>query len=143
MFILWDEELASRNEEINNQHKEMFIMFNNFQSVCMKENGQDDLTDQLNFLNEYIKIHFEPEEHLLLECDYMSYLKHREEHEGCLCILRKLEEQLRIKKAASTLLFEIKVTIVNLLTLHITWSDKHLLQYMNSAMLKHQKYVDR
>ena len=47
MVIVWKEELATGNEEIDNQHKEMFRRFNDFQSACKQGKGQDELSNLL------------------------------------------------------------------------------------------------
>jgi len=134
MFVVWNEELATGNEEIDNQHKELFRRFNNLQLACKQGKGLDELSNLLTFLGEYVRSHFALEEQLQIDHDFPGYLKHKEEHDGFIRNLRKLEDQLNIKGTTSALLIQTNMAIANWLTRHLTWTDKDLADFLHTAM---------
>jgi hemerythrin len=139
MVIHWNEELATGNEEIDNQHKELFRRFNNFQSACKQGKGQDEVSNLLTFLGEYVRSHFALEEHLQINHDYPGYLKHKAEHDGFICNFRKLEDQLKTQGPTSTLLIQTNMALVTWLMRHFTWMDKDLANFLHTAMPNQQK----
>jgi len=134
MVIVWNEALATGNEEIDNQHQEMFRRFNNFQSACKQGKGLDELSNLLTYLGEYVRSHFALEERLQIDHDYPGYQKHKEEHDGFICTFRKLEDQLDTKGTTPTLLIQTNTAMVNWLTRHFTWTDKDLANFLHTAM---------
>lgn len=134
MFIVWNEELATGNNEIDNQHKELFRRFNNLQSACKQEKGLDELSNLLNFLGEYVISHFTLEEQLQIVHAYPGYQKHKEEHDGFTRNLRKLEDQLNTRGITSALLNQTNMAIANWLTRHFTWTDKDLANFLHTVM---------
>lgn len=137
MFVVWNEELATGNEEIDNQHKELFRRFNNLQLACKLDKGLDELSNLFTFLDEYVRSHFALEEQLQIAHDYPGYLKHKEEHDGFARNLMKLEEQLNTKGITSALLIQTNMAIANWLIRHFTWTDKDLANFLHTTMHSH------
>src|SRR5689334_13135894 len=133
MVIVWNEELATGNEVIDNQHKELFKRFNDFQSACKEGKGLDELNDLLAFLGEYAKAHFALEEQLQKDHGYPDYLKHKQEHEGFIRNFKKLADQLNTNGTNPALLTQTNMTLVNWLTRHFTWTDQHLANFIHTA----------
>jgi len=134
MIIVWNEELATGHEEIDNQHKELFRRFNDLQSACKQGMGLDVLASLLNFLGQYVRSHFALEERLQIDHDYPDYPRHKEEHDGFIRTFRKLEDQLKTKGITPTLLIQTNMAMVNWLTRHFTWTDKELANFLHTAM---------
>ena len=136
MLVVWEEELATGNEELDNQHKELFRMFNNLQLACKLGKGQDEVLNLLTFLGEYVRSHFEMEEQLQIAHDYPDYLTHKEQHNEFIRNFRKLEDQLHAKGATNALLIQTNMTLVDWLIRHFTWTDKDLANFLHTAMPK-------
>jgi hemerythrin len=134
MFVVWNEALATGNEEIDNQHKELFRRFNDLQSACKQGKGLDELSNLFAYLGEYVRSHFALEEQLQIAHDYPGYLKHKEEHDDFTRNLRKLEEQLNTRGTTSDLLNQTNMAIANWLTRHFTWTDKDLANFLHTVM---------
>jgi hemerythrin len=134
MVIVWNDELATGNETIDNQHKELFKRFNDLQSACKQGKGLDELSNLLTFLGEYVRYHFALEERLQIGHDYPDYLKHKEEHDGFIRTFRKLEDQLNARGTTPTLLIQTNTALVNWLIRHFTWTDKDLANFLHTAM---------
>ncbi|SRR6266567_314707 len=131
MVIVWKENLATGNEEIDNQHKELFRRFNNLQSACKQGKGSDELSGLLTFLGEYVKSHFALEEQLQIQHAYPGYQKHKEEHDGFIRNFRKLEDHLNTEGETATLMIQTNMTMANWLIRHFTWTDKELADFLH------------
>jgi len=139
MVIVWKKELATGNEEIDNQHKELFRRFNNLQSACKQGRGLDELSNLLTFLGEYVRSHFALEEQLQIDHDYPGYLKHKEQHDDFIHNFKELEDQLNTKGTTSTLLMQTNYVLVNWLTRHFIWTDKELASFLHTAIQNQQR----
>src|ERR1700686_3655856 len=106
MVIVWTEDLATGYEEIDNQHKEMFRRFNDFQSACKQGKGIDELSNLLTFLDEYIRSHFALEEQLQIDHNYPGYLKHKDQHDDFIRNFKELEVKLNTRGNTATLLMQ-------------------------------------
>jgi hemerythrin len=133
MNIVWSEELATGHEKIDNQHKKLFRLFNDFQRACRQGRGLDVLSGLLSNLEEYVRSHMALEEHLQIVYEYPGYLKHKNEHEGFIQSLRELQEQLKNKGTTPALLIKTNMTLVDWLTRHFTWTDKELAKYLRTV----------
>jgi hemerythrin len=133
MVIHWNEELATGNLEIDNQHKEMFSRFNNFQLACKHGKGLDELSNLLAYLGQYVRSHLAMEEQLQRDHDYPGYQKHKAEHESFIRNFRKLEDQLSIQGTNSTLLIQTNMALVTWLMRHFTWMDKDLAKFLQAG----------
>jgi len=111
-------------------------MFNNLQLACKLGKGQDEVSNLLTFLAEYVRSHFEMEEQLQIAYDYPDYLTHKEQHNEFIRNFRKLEDQLNAKGATNALLIQANVTLVDWLIRHFTWTDKDLANFLHTAMPK-------
>jgi|SRR6185369_451225 len=132
MLAVWKEELATGNEVIDNQHKELFRRFNNFQVACKQERGLDELSNLLDFLGEYVRSHFALEEVVQITNDYPGYQKHKEEHNAFMHNFRKLEDQLNTKGTTPALLIQANMTLADWMTRHFTWTDKELANFLHA-----------
>jgi hemerythrin len=126
MVIVWKEELATGYELIDNQHKELFRRFNNFQSACKTGQGLEELSNLLAFLGDYIRSHLAMEEQLQIEHNYPDYLKHKQQHDEFRYKFKALEDQLNSAGATPQLLVRVNVILADWLTRHFVWTDKEL-----------------
>jgi len=134
MVIVWDDNLATGNEMIDAQHKEIFRRFNDFQSACKQGKGLDELSNLFSFLDEYVRSHLALEEQLQVEHDYPGYLMHKEEHKHFIRDIRKLEELLNSHGATPVLLLKTNMVLVDWLIRHFTWTDKKLTDFLHAAI---------
>jgi hemerythrin len=133
MAIEWREELATGNVEIDNQHKELFRRFNNLLDSCHRGEGKDEIFNMLLFLGDYVRTHFATEEQLQILHNYPGYRAHKEEHDGFIGDLRKLENQLRNEGSTFVLVIQTNQTIVDWLIRHISGTDKELANYLRTT----------
>ena len=133
MAIEWSEKLATGNNHIDNQHKELILRFNTLLAACNQRKGKEEVHDLLLFLGDYVKTHFSMEETLQQRHNYPHYPAHKEEHEGFIRDLQRLEEQLKVEGASFPLVIQTNQTMVNWLIKHINGMDKEMAVYLRSC----------
>jgi hemerythrin len=134
MAIEWNENLVTGNNDIDNQHKELFRRFDNLLSACNQRKGKEEVYNVLIFLDEYVRTHFAMEEALQKRHNYPHYPVHKEQHEKFIADLQKLEQQLQLEGASLPLVIQTNQTMVNWLINHINAMDRELASYLRSAV---------
>jgi hemerythrin len=133
MSIEWRDSLATGNEEIDLQHKELFRRFNDLLTSCKEGKGKDEVVDLLFFLGDYVRTHFATEEELQVRHNYPGYPQHKEQHEGFIRDLRSLESQLNTDGVTLPLVIQTNQTMVGWLIKHISGTDKELANFLRSV----------
>jgi hemerythrin len=133
MAIEWREELATGNREIDSQHKELFRRFNNLLESCNQGKGKEEVYNMLLFLGDYVRTHFDAEEHLQIKHGYPGYAAHKEEHDKFILDLRQLESQLSTEGSTIVLVIQTNQAIVNWLIRHISGTDKQLANFLHTV----------
>ncbi|MBI5307973.1 MAG: hemerythrin family protein [Planctomycetes bacterium] len=80
MLFVWDKGLEIGNDEIDNQHKEIFKRVNKLLSAMADGRGKETIGNLIAFLTEYVAIHFNAEEALMRKHSYTDYLQHQMQH---------------------------------------------------------------
>jgi hemerythrin len=134
MITVWKKELETGYQVIDDQHKEMFRRFNDFQSACKQGQGVAELTNLLNFLGDYIRFHLKMEEQLQIEHKYPDYPKHKEQHDEFRYKFERLEEQLNTLGESPSLLIRTNIVLTDWLIKHFVWTDKELADFLKTTM---------
>lgn len=117
---------------IDEQHQEIFSIFNQLQSYFQTPQGRPVLHQTFKNLLEYTRHHFTTEEHLMVLHRYPDFEAHKKEHEE----LRK--KVLEFDQLNSTndliLLDEGGKFLIQWLTHHIFQVDKRLGKYLSTAV---------
>jgi hemerythrin len=79
---LWDESLATGNELIDSEHKELLNGISEFFDACSSEAGGERLHKTIRFVNDYTIKHFHDEEALQVQSQYPNYESHKQFHES-------------------------------------------------------------
>lgn len=133
MAIEWSENLATGNSVIDDQHKELFRRFDSLLNACNQRKGKDEVYKLIIFLGDYVKTHFSMEEDLQVKHKYPQYRSHKEQHDGFIKDLQKLEQQLSLDGATLSLVIQTNQTMVNWLINHINQTDKELATYLQTS----------
>ncbi len=78
--MIWDGSLETGIELIDSQHMELFSRIDLLELAMYKGRAIQELEELLDYLGEYIYVHFETEEDLMLKIKFPHYAKHAEEH---------------------------------------------------------------
>lgn len=134
MTIEWKQELATGNEEIDNQHKEMFKKFDDFQSAYSLGKAQHEIGSIFTFLDDYVKFHFAMEEELQVRHSYPGYKAHKEEHDSFIRKLEKMEKQLAASGVTSPLVIQANMALVSWLFGHIKGTDREFATFLTNSL---------
>lgn len=134
MAIEWSEALATGNEEIDNQHKELFNRIDRLLTACNSGKGKEEVRDLLQFLDNYVIFHFYTEEKLQIENGYPGYRDHKEQHDNFISELQRLKNELEIEGASISLVIQTNQFIVNWLIKHISGTDKELGNFLGRSV---------
>ncbi len=128
-MIQWTEEYSVGNDTIDEQHKELVAIMNEVQQMIEEHDfSYFNIVEIITRLEEYIKMHFEFEEHLMVKSDYPAIAEHASQH-----------NYLRFKIFNTSILeintpqdfyIEILSDLSDWLINHILISDKRLAQYI-------------
>ena len=86
MAYKWDSKLEIGDKTIDDQHKELVVMYNKLLAICASEMANlteknAEIEKALNFLCTYTVKHFTDEELLQKNCGFPGYEEHRAQHE--------------------------------------------------------------
>jgi hemerythrin len=121
MLTEWWEDLATGNQLIDSQHKELFRRINLLLAACENQKGRDEVGNLLQFLKTYVKTHFHDEEDLQIRSNYPFFREHREEHDGFIRELMEIEAQF-LQEGATLLV------IVGAGKMALQWVENHIYQ---------------
>jgi hemerythrin len=130
--IAWRDDLLTGNEEIDNQHKELFARFNALLDACDGGRGKEEVSRLLQFLAAYVKEHFAAEELLQASRGFPDYPEHRRQHEEFVARLARLREQFEQEGATLSLVIETNQMMVSWLINHISAMDKKFGAFLQS-----------
>lgn len=133
MAIEWIESLATGNNDIDEQHKELFRRFDNLLTACNQSKGKQEVGSTLMFLDDYVRSHFAMEEALQKKHNYPHYNEHKAQHEAFIRDLQKLEDQFKQEGVSLSLVIQTNQTMVNWLIRHINAMDHALADFLRAA----------
>lgn len=90
----WNESLSTGIEIIDNQHKELFNRINELVAAIKQHICKYKISDVINFLEEYIHLHFGEEERYMQMYDYPEYKHHKAQHEKFISNFQELKKEL-------------------------------------------------
>jgi hemerythrin-like metal-binding protein len=122
--IKWDVKYSVGNKDMDEQHKALFTMINDF----IQQSNSKEAIIMFDSLLSYIELHFEAEENLLKQINYPSTDEHIAEHE-------ELREKFNVLK---TRLDDYNVDIQKKIALFLyNWLAKHIL----SSDMEYKSYA--
>lgn len=80
-IITWSDEYSVDIQEIDEQHKKLISIINKLYEALAAKKERDRVTEVLNELVEYTKVHFAVEETLMRVFHYEEYDAHKEIHD--------------------------------------------------------------
>jgi len=121
--IQWIDKYSVGNEEIDEQHKILFLMINDF----FKQDSKKGAIALFESLSSYIDLHFEAEENLLKSINYPGTSEHIEKHEELRKKFHLLEDKL--DNYDIDMQHKIGMFLYNWLAKHILKSDMEYKSY--------------
>lgn len=78
--MIWKPEYSVGNEAIDTQHQKMIDMINQLTEIPSVQNFEGYISDVLNEMMDYYKVHFADEEMVWDECHYPDLEEHKKIH---------------------------------------------------------------
>ena len=120
--IKWDEKYSVHVKEIDNQHKDLFSLFNKLQNGMTTGTSKVELEQILTELIDNTVIHFATEEKLMQRFSYIGYIEHKRTHDNLIAEAKDLQEKFSHGKIV--LSEEVSLFLSDWLTDHIIDIDK-------------------
>ncbi|MBP7654135.1 hemerythrin family protein [Candidatus Dependentiae bacterium] len=126
--LVWTEEL-SVNEEIDNQHKKLFEIFNQLhEKITIGETSMS--LDNLMELFDFTLEHFETEEKLFQKFSYPGFAEQKKEHDELTA--KVMELQKKAEAGDLTISFDILNFLYDWLLNHTTKIDKKFAEFLKN-----------
>ena len=131
----WNQDLATGNAVIDNQHKQLFTAVNTLFNAYKSGKERQEVERTIEFLMGYSIKHFADEEKLQQEYDYPEYPRHRQIHDEFKVEVKELVEMLIQEGSTDEFVNKVYVTIGEWLVNHIKGEDFKMAAYVQSKML--------
>jgi hemerythrin len=132
MSIQWTEDLATGNNEIDNQHKEIFRRIESLLEACRAGKGREQVGDVVRFLQDYVVVHFNAEEKIQKEHTYPEYKAHKAMHEQFIKDFAGLKKQFDEEGGSIATVLATNRVVVDWLVNHIKKTDKAMAVWLKA-----------
>jgi hemerythrin len=128
----WTDELLCGIDEIDTQHKQLFAMVQDLSNYIGNDKDREVIKETFDFLEDYVKRHFELEEHYMELHKYPGYseqkVEHKRFHEDFLVLRKKYESRY----SYSITLSEVQGSLYHWLETHLNGLDKRMCQFLRN-----------
>ncbi len=128
-ICLWKEKYRIGNNEIDEQHYLLFSKIENLLVIARSgdlENKKKECQELIEFLIEYTKFHFEAEEKIQREMQYVGYTQHVWIHQGFIKTIQDYREKMEQDFSLNTLK-SFAGTLLTWLAQHVCECDRKIL----------------
>lgn len=126
MAIVWTPALAVGVNEIDEQHKKLFVMIGNLVKAMETGKGKDEIGNTIKFLEDYVVVHFGHEERLMARHSYPTAATHKAQHAAFVADFVKLKSEIEQQGPSSFTVIQVMQRVTNWLVDHIGKTDKNL-----------------
>lgn len=116
-------DLATGNNLIDTQHKQLIEAINSLLTACASGKGRVELEATTKFLYDYTSKHFADEEKLQVQYRYPDYTNHHQYHEGFKKVVFDLCEELKKSGPTVVLVGKVNTSVGGWLLNHIKKED--------------------
>lgn len=81
MTVNWSKDLALAVDDIDTQHKEVFMKINRFLELCTQSQPKEKIKEAFRSLEEYMQLNLSTEDKYMTKHNYQGHLSHKAEHE--------------------------------------------------------------
>lgn len=131
MTITFDDNLITKNELIDSQHKELIERIRQFVESCEQGSGKVKAIQMLDYLTDYTDFHFSAEEKLQEEAGYPGLAEHRQKHAEFRQTLKELDEFLEESEGPTdAFVAQVEENVVKWLFSHIKTFDRSVAEFL-------------
>jgi hemerythrin-like metal-binding protein len=134
MAVQWDDSLKTGNITVDNQHKEFINRINKLVDAMRAGKGKDEVSSTVDFLGDYVRLHFSAEEKLMSDSTYPDVTSHKNEHKGFVQDFEAFKSELENEELGATRAHAIKAQnwLSSWLFSHIKKTDKQFIKTIQS-----------
>lgn len=133
MKVEWQDYLSVGVEEIDRQHRLLFDKYNAFFAAYSEGKADNEVIRLLDFLVDYVAIHFADEESLQQRIGFPDFQKHRNQHQEITRKVTELKERLGNKGPAPDLVASTGLLMTGWLIEHISVMDRAIGRFMKET----------
>ncbi|MVX67211.1 bacteriohemerythrin [Clostridium chromiireducens] len=126
MILNWNNTFAVGNNNIDEQHKELFYRLNKLLEAMKEGKGKGEVITTLDFLEEYVVKHFTDEEEIQRKNNYPKLNIQHKQHEEFKNDLKELRRTFESTGISSLFVINTQQKMVKWCKDHIMSSDKEL-----------------
>lgn len=131
--MVWSEELSVGVKQIDDQHKALIQAVNDLFEACSEGKGRKKIADTMEFLQNYVVLHFGEEEKQQQHYGYPDYPNHKKLHADFVNSFLVYKKQLETEGPTISLVAKFNSFVSNWLIYHISKEDKKIGQYIKSS----------
>lgn len=133
IVMIWEDKYRLGVAEIDKQHMELFRRVNDF-VVTLRSKGSwqekvDKVNDTLQFMQEYVVIHFKAEEAYQLKIGYTGYEHHKKLHDDMVAYVTEVAEEYEREGYKEELIQRFAGKLLAWLINHVVAEDLKIAQY--------------
>jgi hemerythrin len=133
--MIWRDNLKIGIEKIDQQHQELFKRFNEFMKIVRQNDysqaeKEDKIIKTINFLNEYVVVHFNSEEVIQRNHNYPGYKEHHQAHEDFKADVADFKQEFENKEYDEDSLQRFSGKVLTWLLNHVADEDQKIANYI-------------
>lgn len=126
MAVEWTPNLATKVNEIDHQHMELFKQVDNLINAWKLGKGREEAEKIIQFLSDYVAFHFGTEEKYMDKFGYSNTRNHKSQHAVFVKSFIRLKERYLQVGVDEKLITDTHELIMDWLVNHIKYADKAL-----------------
>ena len=134
MRLQWNQDLSVGVEEIDGQHRELFDRINSLDSSMKQGKAKNEVLRLMDFLDEYVILHFGTEEKYMADYDYPGYSLHKTKHNSFKKELAEIRKKLEIDGATPQVIILSNDLLIKWFSNHIRTIDMALGLFLKSKI---------
>ncbi len=135
--MIWKDSYKIGVKKVDKQHKELFKRLNSFIEVVRSDQDMEDKIDEINrtldFMAEYVVVHFDSEEEVQKKYNYPNYEEHHRIHEEFKADIREFKEEFEDDMYNEDLIMEFSGRLLTWLINHVTGEDQNITEYVEKG----------
>ena len=125
-MLEWKDHLSTTIDDVDEQHKKLFKMINDFEQQVRDDRARSGYKDVLEFLGDYVKVHFAAEEKIMEEKQCPTAQESKEAHSKFLNVYSDFVNRFQTEGYSEPLAKELLKTTQDWLVKHICGIDVRL-----------------
>ncbi|MHB1132656.1 MAG: bacteriohemerythrin [Chloroflexota bacterium] len=125
-LFAWTPDLEVGIGKVDEQHKELFRRVNDLLVAVTADGGKEEVRRLLDFLSEYVNLHFANEEAFMKRFQYPGAAQHYKQHDDFRRRVATLREMVDQQTPSTMLVLSVRTHVCEWLVDHVAKVDKQV-----------------